>query len=80
MSKQDQLADWIVEALEVLNGRASVVDVAKKIWERHSGDLKSSGDLFFTWQYDMRWSATRLRCKGILKDYRVSGTSNWELK
>ena len=65
-SKAD-LMDWIVEALRQLNGSAEVIDVSKRVWRNHETDLISSGDLFFTWQYDLRWAAKKLRDSGRLK-------------
>jgi hypothetical protein len=43
--------------------------IAKWIWEHHEAELRDSGDLFYTWQYDMRWAGTRLSNEGkIVKD------------
>jgi len=38
----------------ILKGETSIVRIAKHIWDCHEADLRASGDLFFTWQYDMR--------------------------
>ncbi len=46
---------------------------------RHAIELRSSGDLFYTWQYDIRWAATTLRKEGIMKDASLSEVSMWEL-
>jgi len=56
-----------------------VVDVAREIWQRHEADLRLSGDLFYTWQYDIRWAAQVLRNEGVLvkKEGKRSGT--WDL-
>lgn len=43
-----------------------MLEVAKAIWNKHEGELRSSGDLFGTWQHDMRWAADRLRKAGRL--------------
>jgi len=53
-----------MEALHAHSGSAAVVDVSEWIWENRQDDLRASGDLFFTWQYDMRWAAHVLRSKG----------------
>ena len=60
MSNKADLIVWVEEALLEL-GEATVVEVAKHIWENHEQDLRSSGDLFYTWQYAMRWAAQELR-------------------
>lgn len=61
MATRHDLDSWVREALDVLGGRGTVVAVARIVWQRHEDELKSSGDLFYTWQYDMRWAANRLR-------------------
>jgi hypothetical protein len=61
------LRDWLVEALKANGGKAGIVQVCKTIWERHEGELRSSGDLFFTWQYDVRGAANRLRRSRVMK-------------
>ncbi|WP_118134302.1 hypothetical protein [Oceanicella sp. SM1341] len=64
MATKTDLVTWVAQALTELGGRGSVVDVAKIIWRDHSEDLRASGDLFYTWQYDMRWAAQSLRDTG----------------
>jgi len=73
------LQTWVEEALRALGGSGTVVEVAREIWLRHERDLRESGDLFFTWQYDMRWAAQALRDTGRAK--RASGGRRglWEL-
>jgi hypothetical protein len=64
MATRDDLQDWIIEALTHLGRPASVVDVCKIVWQRHEHDLRASEDLFYTWQYDIRWAAQKLRDSG----------------
>jgi hypothetical protein len=67
MASKEDLQSWIIDALNAL-GPASVTQIARHIWEDHEDDLKASGDLFYTWQYDMRWAGQTLQRKGkILK-------------
>ena len=61
MASRLDLQDWVVHALEAHGGKATIVQSAKHIWENHESELRASGDLFYTWQYDMRWACTRLR-------------------
>lgn len=51
-----------------LGGTASLLDVSKEVRRRHEDDLRASGDLFYTWQYDLRWAATKLRKQGRLAE------------
>lgn len=79
MAQRHDLDDWVREAIRDNGGRATLLEVAKHIWRHHERDLLTSGDLFFTWQYDMRWAANRLRRKGIMKPASVSPAGIWEI-
>lgn len=74
-----ELQAWVVEALHVRGGSASLIDVCRIIWRDHEKDLRDSGDLFYTWQYDVRWAATELRKRGRLRSADVSPRGLWEL-
>ncbi|HKQ22947.1 MAG TPA: hypothetical protein VJT81_00715 [Burkholderiales bacterium] len=79
MATKHDLPDWVKDSLRDLGGQASLLAVAKQIWKNHESDLKASGDLFFTWQYDVRWAANSLRRRGIMKPAEVSPVGIWEL-
>lgn len=79
MATKHDLQDWVQQALKSIGGRGTLTDVAKEIWRAHESDLRSSGDLFFTWQYDMRWAANRLRRSGIMRSVAASPTGIWVL-
>jgi len=80
MAVKEDLRDWVADALSVLGGSGRLVEVAKVIWRDHEAELKTSGDLFYTWQYDMRWAANVLRRSGVLKPAELSPKGVWELK
>jgi len=80
MATRDDLQDWVMQALKSLGGTGSIVQVARHIWVNHSKDLQSSGDLFYTWQYDMRWAATKLRNRNIILPAEASQKGQWRLK
>lgn len=62
MADKEDLKLWVIQALKEMQGGAgSVVDICRYIWENHEADLRSSGDLFYTWQYDVRWAGQKLR-------------------
>ncbi|MGH7899842.1 MAG: hypothetical protein ACREQQ_17940 [Candidatus Binatia bacterium] len=42
--------------------------------------MKQAGDLFYTWQYDLRWAAKRLRDVGKMKAVHGERGQPWELK
>lgn len=77
MATKETLQSWVLDALQVL-GPATVTQIAKHIWENHEGDLKASGDLLYTWQYDMRWAGQALQDKGKLLKKGQGRT--WQLK
>jgi hypothetical protein len=53
MATKYDLQQWVEDALRSLGGSGTVVDVAREIWNEHEEELRDSGDLFYTWQYDM---------------------------
>lgn len=74
------MQDWVQEALRGLGGSGTIVQVARQIWTERETELRSSGDLFFTWQYDMRWAANVLRRRKIIRPVLVSPVGVWELE
>ena len=61
-------------------GAARLVDICRHVWAHHEQELRQSGDLFFTWQYDIRWAATGLRHGGVMKPAADSQHGVWELR
>lgn len=54
MANRDILAEWLVEALDESSGSASIIELCKYVWKHYEYELRRSGDLFYTWQYDIR--------------------------
>ena len=79
MASREDLDTWVIEALRANNGSASIVEVCTFVWENHQDELRRSGDLFFTWQYDIRWAANRLRKDSIMRRADLSPRGIWEL-
>jgi hypothetical protein len=73
------LMDWVYGALQDLGGKGRVMDVARHIWAKHENDLRASGDLFYSWQYDMRWAALKLRKQGRMEDANKVPRGVWAL-
>jgi len=80
MAVKRDLREWVLEALKRNGGRASIVEVCKHIWENHQTELRRSKNLFYTWQYDVRWVAHQLRKEGIVRSQAVSPKGMWELE
>lgn len=79
MPDKQTLRPWVEQALRDLGGKASIVAVCRRVWEEHEAELRASGDLFFTWQYDIRWAAYDLRRDGVLTEEALSPRGVWEL-
>ena len=62
-----------------MGGVGSVLEVTRTVWRLHEEDLLSAGDLFFTWQYDVRWGAQYLRNHGYLVEVKGSRREPWRL-
>ncbi|MEF2546482.1 hypothetical protein VQ045_04835 [Aurantimonas sp. E1-2-R+4] len=73
---REELQQWVLDAVRDEGGSATVLKVAKHIWDRHESELKDAGDLFYTWQYDMRWAGQRLRDDGFLV---LGANRTWQL-
>lgn len=79
MADRNDLDNWVVDALTSLGGKGTIVEIAKYIWDNHESDLRDSGNLFYTWQYDFRWSGKRLRDQNIIKPAETSPSGIWIL-
>jgi hypothetical protein len=79
MATKDDLMRWTVEALEELGGSGTVLQVSQVVWRRHEQELRASGSMFYTWQYDIRWAAQKLRDSGRLKPAGGRRSGPWHL-
>jgi hypothetical protein len=77
--EQRVLGGWLLDALEELGGRGTIVEVCRIVWRDHEPDLRDAGNLFYRWQYVIRWSALNLRKKGKLKPVERASGNVWEL-
>ena len=80
MAVKQDLETWIVQALRESGKELSVVEVARHVWENHEEELRESGDLFFRWQYDLRWAAQNLRADGVLAPKNGRRSGGWSLR
>lgn len=78
MNRND-LPNILYDTLDQLGGKADIVSVCKYIWEHYQIQLEHSGNLFYTWQYDIRWAATELRKLGKMESAKVSSRGIWEI-
>jgi hypothetical protein len=80
MLSRNDLIDLVFAAIKASGGQASIVDVAKHIWANNEDKLRNSGNLFYTWQYDIRWAALKLRRSGRLNGVDATDRGIWMLK
>ncbi len=73
------MTGWVVEALNQLDGRATILEIAKVIWRDKESEIRSIGDLLYEWQYELRWSGDALRKEGVLRPSEDSPRGIWEL-
>jgi hypothetical protein len=78
LTKKD-LLPLITEALEAHGGSARIPIVCKHVWDNYEHELRQSGELFYTWQSDIRWAANSLRKKKVLKSAKQSEPGIWTL-
>ena len=79
MATREDMKKWVVAALKSLGGKAWPKDVARYIWDSYEVEIRRSGALLYTWQYDARWAATAMRKAGILKAVHGRTDLPWEL-
>jgi hypothetical protein len=79
MDPREVLCNWVIQALTEFGGSAHIVPICKHIWAHHEQELRKSGDLFFTWQYDVRWAGQQLRDNGTLESVHGKRGLPWTL-
>lgn len=66
MTRKD-LPDILYQLIKELGGSAPMMTIFRKFWINHKSELKEVDDIFYTWNYDIRWAATKLRKEGRMK-------------
>lgn len=80
MAIRRDLDDWVVNALAALGGNGTIVDVCRWIWKSKKAELEASGDLLYTWQYDVRWAIKRLRLAKKLRQAKEGPRGTLKLR
>ena len=79
MASRNDMKVWVADALASMGGAAWPKEVAKYIWDNYEVEIRRSGSLLYTWQYDARWAATVMRKDGVLKPVHGRTDKPWEL-
>lgn len=69
-SPRETLKPMVARVLESSGRRMTIVEVAEELWRKHELDFKKEGDLFYIWQYEMRWAAQLLVDEGKVEKSR----------
>ena len=69
----------LIDALKATNKPTLIVDVSKFIWNKYYDELKANDELFFKWQYQLRWAKDHLKSCGILATKKQGVYSLWYL-
>lgn len=79
MVNKGDLGPGVVKCLQESGGRTSIVQLCRWVWKNYEQELRRLGDLFYTWQYDIRWAVHELRREGRLRPAEVSSRGIYEL-
>lgn len=78
MTRHD-LPEKLYKTLKLMGRKGTIIEICKVFWDEYEEKLRESGDLFYTWQYDIRWAATELRKSGKMKAAEFSKKGVWEI-
>jgi hypothetical protein len=73
------MTEWVVEALRDLGGRGTILEISRRVWERHEPEIRAVVDLLYEWQYELRWAGDILRRDGVLRPTEDVPRGIWEL-
>ncbi|MCL2176555.1 MAG: hypothetical protein FWB72_01180 [Firmicutes bacterium] len=65
--KRKDLPQILYELIKDMGGSGKMMDIFKKFWEQNKNAISDKSDLFYTWNYDIRWAATKLRREKRMK-------------
>jgi hypothetical protein len=76
--KRADFVEPVYQAIKHHGGKATIVEIAKHIWSKYESEIRRSGDVLYTWQYEMRWAGDILVKSGrIAKGKTANGI--WEI-
>lgn len=76
---REDLPNLLYKTIESLGGAAETMEIFRQFWKLYGDDLSEEDDLFYTWNYDIRWAATELRKFGRMKQAFQSPKGIWEI-
>lgn len=70
MIRRNDLPNLLKKVLLNLGGRADMMSIFKEFYRLYGNQLSPDEELFYTWNYDIRWAATRLRKRDEMEPAR----------
>lgn len=77
--RRDDLPDLLYRSLDELGGEATAIEAAAYFWSRHDRELRQSGNLFYTWRYDLKTAAEKLRRERRMVEASYTPEGVWAL-
>jgi len=66
--KREDLPDILYNIIKSFpNGSATMQQIFRRFWNLYKKKLNEADDIFYTWNYEIRWAATELRKQGRMK-------------
>jgi hypothetical protein len=73
------MTEWVIEALQKLDGKGTISAISELVWEEHKADIRAGRELLHEWQYELRWAGDILRKNGMLKPASKTPRGVWSL-
>jgi hypothetical protein len=77
--KKEELPELLYLLLIEMGGKAKLIDIFKAFYSKYESQLKKSGDLYYTWNYEIRWAATKLRKENRMVNAKEQKKGIWEI-
>lgn len=79
MQGRELMKEWVKEVLRDLGGSASILEICKGVWKLLQKEIRQTEDLFYQWQYEIRWAGDLLRREGVILSAASSPRGVWQL-
>lgn len=73
------MTEWVAEAIRAHGGSATILDIARHVWDNREADIREVPNLLYEWQYELRWAGNLVRRDGVIRPADTSPRGVWEL-
>lgn len=77
--RRDDLPDLLYNVLDELGGEATAVEAVACFWTRYDEELRESGNLYYTWEFDLEKAVKDLRRDHRMMEAFYSPEDVWAL-